>query len=298
MDGFTVTQPEGLRNPVVVIAFTGWSDTGTVTTDAAQQLVDAFNAHQFMDVDPEDYYVFTDTRPTVRITEGGSREIIWPQNNAYAGEVDGAERDIVIISGAEPNLRWSTFATRLAEVIAGLSPSLVCTLVARPAATPHTRPIPVTGSSADADLANRYGLGRSMYQGPTGIIGVIHDALRERDVPLISLAAGVPHYLNVPENPLATMALLTAVGGITGWDIPMGELPDEGEQFLARVEEASSGDEQIAQYVRTLEEHYGEPEDEDETQQPEDAELPSADDVLRDIEDFLRRGDDDEEPSP
>ncbi|MDZ7728902.1 MAG: PAC2 family protein [Dehalococcoidia bacterium] len=298
MDGFTVSQPEGLRNPVVIIAFTGWSDTGTVTTDAAQQFVDAFNAHQFMDVDPEDYYVFTDTRPTVRITEGGLREIIWPQNNAYAAEMQGYDRDLVIISGAEPNLRWRTFSERLAEVIADLNPSLVCTLVARPAATPHTRPIPVTGSSADAQLAARYGLGRSMYQGPTGVVGVIHDALRDRNIPLISLAAGVPHYLNVPENPPATMALLQAVGGVTGWDIPMGDLPAEGEQFLARVEEASSGDEQIAQYVRTLEEHYGEPEDEEQQQGQGDAELPSADDVLRDIEDFLRRGDDDDEEQP
>lgn len=290
MDGFNVSRIEGLRSPVVALAFTGWSDTGTVTTDAAAHLIETFGGEQFLDVEPEDYYVFTDTRPSVRIADGGDRLIEWPRNEAFALRMPDAPHDLIVVSGVEPNLRWNTFSTRLASIIAEYQPSLVCTLVARPAATPHTRPIPVTGSSADAQLASRYGLGRSMYQGPTGIVGVLHDALRAHSVPLISLAAGVPHYLNVAENPPATMALLKAFGGVSGFDIPPGELPDLGEQFLERVEEASAGDDQIHQYVRTLEEHYGE---QDIPAEPE-GELPSADDVLRDIEDFLRGGNDDD----
>jgi hypothetical protein len=215
------------------------------------------------------------------------RELEWPENEVYYARLPDAAHDIVIVSGAEPNLRWRTFAERLSEAIAACKPSLVCTLVARPAATPHTRPVPVTGSSADPRLAAKFGLGRSLYQGPTGVLGVIHDVLRRKyDTPLISLAAGVPHYLNTDENPPATAALLRALEPVIGLPPPLGDLDEQGERFVERVEEASQGDEQIAAYVRTLEEHYGEPEEgEDEAGR---GELPSADDILRDVEDFLR----------
>lgn len=291
VDGFTVSPVDGLRQPVIILAFTGWSDTGTVTVDAAQRLIDAFNAEQFLSVDPEEYYVFTDTRPTVRIDEAGLRQLDWPQNEAYAARLPDAEHDLVVVRGVEPNLRWKTFARRLSEPLAGLGPSLVCSLVARPAATPHTRPVPVSGSSADPALAAKFGLGRSMYQGPTGIVGVIHDELRQRDAPLISLAAAVPHYLNVDENPPATAALLRALEPVLGFPPPLGDLDEDGRLFVERVNEASQGDDQIGAYVRSLEEQY--------TEQPlpireedEGGELPSADDLLRDVEDFLRRGND------
>ncbi|MCC7089715.1 MAG: PAC2 family protein [Dehalococcoidia bacterium] len=289
MDGFTVSEVPGLRSPVVIMAFTGWSDTGTVTVDTAQQLVDAYNGEQFLTVDPEDYYVFTDSRPHVRIDEEGVRRLDWPKNEAYFARMPDAPNDLVIVMGAEPNLRWRTFSERLTDAISALNPSLICTLVARPAATPHTRPIPVTGSSADPRLAARFGLGRSLYQGPTGILGVLHDSLRRRGAGLISLAAGVPHYLNVEENPPATLALLHALEPVLGIAPPIGDLEDEVTAFASRVEEASRGDDQIASYVRTLEEGYGE--GDGEVQPEAGGELPSADDILRDVEDFLRGGD-------
>lgn len=282
-----MTAVEGLRTPVVIMAFTGWSDTGSVTTDVAKHLVDAYHAARFLEVDPEDYYVFSETRPTVSVDPDGIRELTWPRNEAFAAKLPDAAHDIVVVSGAEPNLNWRTFSTHFADALAALQPSLVCTLVARPAATPHTRPIPVTGSSADPALAAKFGLGRSMYQGPTGILGVLHDELRKRNVPLISLAAGIPHYLNVEENPPATAALLRALEPVLGLMPPVGDLDAEGERFLARVEEASRGDDQIVQYVRTLEEHYGEDREEDE-EDDQLAELPSADELLKDVEDFLR----------
>ncbi len=287
VDGFEVTPVEGLRSPIVIMAFTGWSDTGTVTTDVAEHLVEAYGAERFLDVDPEEYYVFSDTRPTVSIGDDGIRELTWPKNEAFAAKLPDAAHDIVIVSGVEPNLKWKSFAVQLSDVLAALEPSLVCTLVARQAATPHTRPIPVSGSSADPVLAAKFGLGRSMYQGPTGILGVLHDELRKREVPLISLAAGIPHYLNVEENPAATAALLRALEPVIGLMPPLGDLEEETERFLARVEEASRGDDQIVQYVRTLEEHYGEDMEEDE-EDDQGAELPSADELLKDVEDFLR----------
>lgn len=267
------------------MAFAGWSDTGTVTTDAAQRLIDAYSAERFLSVDPEEYFVFTETRPTVLIDGSGARQLKWPRNEAYFARLRDSAHDIVIVTGVEPNLRWRTFSERLSDAIAGCSPSLVCTLVARPAATPHTRPVPVTGSSADPALAAKYGLGRSLYQGPTGILGVLHDSLRRRGAPLISLAAGVPHYLNVDENPPATIALLHALEPMLGLLPPLGDLEAEKERFVRRVEEASSGDDQIGAYVHTLEEHYGE---DDVEQDPEAGDLPSADDILRDVENFLR----------
>jgi hypothetical protein len=291
VDGFSVDEVPGLRSPVVIMAFTGWSDTVTVTTDVARRLVDGYRAKRFLSVDPEDYYVFTDTRPHVRLDEEGIRKLDWPENEGYAARLDDAAHDIVIVRGAEPNLRWRTFSERMSDSVWALEPSLVCTLVARPAQTPHTRPIPVTGSSADPKLAAKYGLGRSLYQGPTGILGVLHDSLRRRGANLISLAAGVPHYLNVEENPAATVALLRALEPVIGLSPPLGDLDEEVERFTARVEEASRGDEQIGAYVRTLEEHYGQ--NDDATDEGEaGAELPSADDILRDVEDFLRGSND------
>lgn len=289
MDGFTVEETGPLRSPIVIMAFTGWSDTGTVTTDTAKRLIDAYDAQRFLTVDPEDYFVFTESRPTVRIDDSGVRALTWPANEAYAARLPDGSHDIVIVTGEEPNLRWRTFSERLSDALAALKPSLVCTLIARPAATPHTRPVPITGSSADPALAAKYGLGRSMYQGPTGILGVLHDFLRKRGVALISLSASVPHYLNVEENPAATMALLQALEPVLGVAPPLGDLEGEGERFIERVDEASRGDEQIGAYVRTLEEHYGEPEEDSDAEEPE---LPSADDILRDVEDFLRGGND------
>ncbi len=290
VDGFTVSEVSGLRSPVIVMAFTGWSDTGTVTTDVVDHLVDAFDGEQFLTVDPEDYYVFTETRPHVRIDDEGIRKLDWPENEAYAVRLPDSPNDLIVVRGVEPNLRWRTFSERLSEALFKFEPSLVCTLVARPAQTPHTRPIPVTGSSADPKLAAKFGLGRSLYQGPTGILGVIHDSLRRRGSGLISLAAGVPHYLNVEENPAATIALLKALEPVIGVKPPLGELEEELERFTARVEEASRGDEQIGNYVRSLEEHYGEGNAEAQPADSEGGELPSADDILRDVEDFLRGG--------
>ena len=284
MDGFEVSPVEGLRSPVVVMAFTGWSDTGTVTTDTVRCLIDACDGERFLSVDPEEYFVFTDTRPETRLVEGGLREITWPSNEAWAARLRDAPHDLVAVTGTEPNLRWAPFAERFAGVIAELAPSLVCTLVARPAATPHTRPIPVNGSAADAALARRFGLAPSRYEGPTGIIGVLHDAMRKHGLPLVSIAASVPHYLSVDENPPATLALLRALEPMIGFTPPLGELERASDAFVRRVDEASSGDDQIAQYVGALEEQY----QEGAFPGPADAPELSADDILRDVEDLLR----------
>lgn len=294
MDGFTISPVEGLRSPVVVLAFSGWSDSGTVSTDAAKRLVESFPSERFLTVDPEEYYVFTETRPHVRIAGDGSRILDWPENEAWGLRLEESANDLIVVRGVEPNLRWRTFGERMAEGLMALEPSLVCTIGARQAPTPHTRPTPIAGSSADPGLAAKYGLGASRYQGPTGIIGVLHEALRSRGANLISLFANVPHYLSVAENPPATLALLKALEPVVGFKAPIGDLEEESVRFVERVEEASRGDEQIGTYVRSLEEQYGffEQAEDLAPQGGEPAELPSTDDLLKDVEDFLRRSND------
>lgn len=288
-DGFTFEPVSGLRSPILIMAFTGWSDTGTVSTDSVQHIVDSFDGERFMIVDPEDYYVFTDTRPQVHISDDGIREILWPENEAFAVRLPRAEHDLIIVRGIEPNLRWRTFTDRLGEGIMALNPSMGCTIGARPAPVPHTRPVPVSGTSADTKLALKFGLGASRYQGPTGIIGVMHDTLRRAGLPLISLFASVPHYLNIDENPPATLALLKALEPVIGVSVPPGDLAEEAASFADRVNEASGDNEQIQEYVRMLEQQYGVYE---QPPQAEGSDLPPAADILKDVEDLLRGGDD------
>lgn len=296
MDGFQNTLDQDLHTPIVLIAFNGWSDTGTVTTDLADHLINTYAGNRFLSVDPEEYYVFTEIRPEVRITSEGVREIQWPKNEGFVCQIPETNQDLIIIRGVEPNTNWKKFATQLSEIIAETKPKLVCTLVARPAAMPHTRPILVSGSSADKEMARTYGLEDSTYQGPTGLIGVAHDAMRKHNLPLISYAALIPHYLSVEENPPATIALLKALEPVLGFSVPTTSLEEESVHFLERVEEASKQDSQIGSYVKTLEERYEEMHSFDKSagdMDAGDANL-SADDVLRDVEDLLRRSEEEQ----
>ena len=297
MDGFQVNLDQDLRSPIVLLAFSGWSDTGTVTVDLASHLIDTYAGRRFLSVDPEDYYVFTETRPEVKLDSSGLREIHWPKNEGFACYIPEATQDLVLIRGVEPNTNWKRFSAQLSTVIAEIKPKLVCTLVARPAAMPHTRPIVVSGSSADEEIARVYGLESSRYQGPTGLIGVAHDAMRKHDLPLISLAASIPHYLSVEENPPATIALIKALEPILGFSPPTTSLEEESVRFLERVEEASKQDSQIGSYVKTLEERYAEMHifDESTATETEAAANLSADDILRDVEDLLRHREDEDQ---
>jgi proteasome assembly chaperone (PAC2) family protein len=290
MDGFSIEPVTGLRSPIIVMAFTGWSDSGSVSTDAAEQIIEAFNGERFLWVDPEDYYVFTDTRPHVRLVDGGVRTIQWPDNGAWAVRLPDAEHDLIVVTGVEPNLRWRTFSERLTEALLDLDPSLGCTIGSRPAPVPHTRPVPVNGSSTDPRLAAKYGLGASRYEGPTGIVGVVHDYLREGGVGLISIFANVPHYLSIDENPLASLALLDALRPVIGTEVPPGSIAEDAEHFVDRVNEASGDNEQVQEYVRMLEQQYGYYEPPPEA---EGNELPPAADILKDVEDLLRGSGDD-----
>ena len=242
MDGhpeLRIDETPTLRRPVLIAAFKGWNDGGQAATLAASTLVRAWSAERFADIDPEGFVDFQATRPTVSLVEGMTRRIDWPENVFHAGAISGAERDAVILLGVEPNYRWRAFNEIVADLARELRVELVVTLGALLADVPHTRPAPVTGSASDASLVEELGLQPSRYEGPTGIVGVLHDACRQAGIPSVSLWSAVPHYVSLAPSPRAARALCTRLGELLGVTIALGELED-AEEVYARADQRSS----------------------------------------------------------
>ena len=196
-----------LQSPLLVVAFEGWFDAGECATGAIQWIIDHYEARRVARIDPEEFFDFQENRPLVEIGEDGERRIRWPSIDAHVIENDLAH-DLVVLSGLEPRMRWRTFCESVVEIARDTKCEMVVTLGAMVAGIPHSRPSAVQGSAASAELARRLGLDRPSYQGPTGIIGTLHDALDNADLPVISLRVGVPHYVAGPPNPKGTRALL------------------------------------------------------------------------------------------
>ena len=219
-------EPPQLRSPVLVAAFAGWNDAASAATTALEAMAASLEAEAVAEIDPEEFYDFQVTRPTIRLTEGEAREVDWPANTVFTAEVPSAERDLVLVSGVEPNLRWRGFADAVIEAAERLDVEMVVTLGALLADVPHTRPVPITGLASDPELVERLGLSRSSYEGPTGIVGIVHDACRRRGLTSASLWAAVPHYVAAVPNPKAALALLRRLEGFTGVAIEASELED------------------------------------------------------------------------
>jgi proteasome assembly chaperone (PAC2) family protein len=243
------------------------------------------DAEPVAQIDPEEFFDFQVSRPTIRLTEGQTREIDWPQNALYAATVPAADRDLVLVSGIEPNLRWRGFAKALLDGAERMNVEMVVTLGALLADVPHTRPVPITGLASDPELVERLGLSRSSYEGPTGIVGVIHDACRRRGLTSASLWAAVPHYVAAVPNPKAALALLRRLEGFTGIAVDASELEDAIERYERQVNRAVSANPEIEELVQRLEE--------EQDAEPEAAEdVPSGDAIAREFQRFLRqRGD-------
>jgi proteasome assembly chaperone (PAC2) family protein len=250
--------PDGERpelvEPVVICAFEGWNDAGDSATAAIEHLQLIWEANAISEIDPDDYYDFQVTRPTVRLVDGVTRRVEWPTTRLSVCRPPGASRDVVLVHGIEPNMRWRKFCSELIELIEELGVTTVITLGALLADTPHTRPVPVTGTAYDAASAARFGLERSRYEGPTGIVGVLQDACVQAGVPAISIWAAVPHYVSQPPSPKATLALLHRVEEILDIEVPLGDLPDQSEEWQRTVSEMAEEDEDVRNYVRALEE--------------------------------------------
>src|SRR5919199_241190 len=222
------TRPE-LRRPILIAAFRGWNDGGQGASLAAGYLAKAWSAACFAEIEPENFYDFQATRPQVSLVEGRTRKIDWPDNAFYHAPIPGAARDAVILLGVEPNLRWKTFSDLIVDLAEELGVELAITLGALLADVPHTRPAPVTGSATDPDVVKELGLEQSRYEGPTGIVGVLHDACRRAAIPSVSLWAAVPHYVSLAPSPRAALALCERLSGLVGGEIDTAELEEAAE---------------------------------------------------------------------
>lgn len=243
-----------LRDPVLIAAFEGWNDAADAASDAVEYLEGIWNATPLAELDSEDYYDYQVNRPTVRQVDGVTREIIWPSTRLSVCSPPGSSRDVVLLHGVEPNMRWRGFCDDLLEFVEALGVSTVVILGALLADTPHTRPVPVTGSAHSLEAAKKFNLEQSRYEGPTGITGVLQDECVKAGVPSVSFWAAVPHYVSQPPNPKATVALLQRVEEVLDIEVPLGELPKEAEEWEKTVTEMTEDDEEVTEYVRTLEE--------------------------------------------
>jgi proteasome assembly chaperone (PAC2) family protein len=277
------SEPPKLRSPALVCAFRGWNDAAGSATTALSAIADSLDAELFAHVDPEEFFDFQVARPTVHLVEGQTREIDWPDNNLLSGEAPGAERDLVLLAGTEPNLRWRTFSESLAEVAEQLGVGMIVTLGALIADVTHTMPVPITGIASDEHLVEELGLTRSNYEGPTGIVGVLHDSCRKRGMTSASLWAAVPHYVAAVPNPKAALALLRRLEGLVGVAVEAQGLEEEADSFESQVDAAVEANPEIAEMVERLEAQQAELSDE------EGEDVPSGESLARDFERFLRQ---------
>ncbi len=269
-----------LRNPVMIAAFEGWNDAGDAATAAVEQLGLTWDATPLTELDPEGYYDFQVSRPTVRLIDGVTRTIDWPTTRLSACRLEGSPSDVILVHGIEPNFRWRAFCDELLKIAVDHQVATVIGLGALLADVPHTRPIQVTGSAHDQETAARLGLARSRYEGPTGISGVFQDACVQAGIPSLSFWASVPHYVSQAPSPKATLALLHRVEEILDIEVPLGTLPNQAAEWETEVSQIASEDDEISEYIRALEER----EEEDEPLQPA-----SGESIAAEFERYLRR---------
>jgi predicted ATP-grasp superfamily ATP-dependent carboligase len=288
-DELRISSRPKLERPIMIAAFRGWNDGGQGASLATGYLAKLWDAKRFAEIDPENFFDFQATRPHVSLEDGLTRRIEWPSTVFYHGRPEGLDRDAVLLLGIEPNLRWRTFTDLVVGFTKELGVELVVTLGALLADVPHTRPCPVTGSATDSQLVERLGLSASRYEGPTGIVGVLHDACRRAELPSASLWAAVPHYVSLTPSPKAALALVDRLGDLLGAEIDTGELEEAAENYSEQVSEAVSSDPDTAAYIEELEQRAD--------TLAEEAELPSGDALAAELTRFLReREKDDGDP--
>jgi proteasome assembly chaperone (PAC2) family protein len=268
-----------LERPVLVTAFRGWNDGGQGASLAGGYLAREWQAERFADIDPESFYDFQATRPLVSLEEGETRKIEWPENAFYFARPRELGRDAILLLGIEPNVRWRTFTTLIVDFAKELGVEMVVTLGALLADVPHTRPSPVTGSATDRELVERLGLSTSRYEGPTGVVGVLHDACNKAGIPSVSLWAAVPHYVQLTPSPRAAQALCERLATLLGGKIDVSELRRAGRGYVEQVSEAVAADAETQAYVEELEQR---------SDTIDASELPSGDALAAELTQFLR----------
>jgi proteasome assembly chaperone (PAC2) family protein len=275
-------EPPQLRAPILVCAFRGWNDAAGAASSALDTVAAALDAEVLATVDPEEFFDFQANRPTISLSEGQTRQIDWPENTLLVARAQAAERDLVLLDGTEPNLRWRTFAELISGAAERVGVEMVITLGALIAEVAHSLPVPITGLASDQELVERLDLQRSSYEGPTGIVGVLHDACRRAGMTSASLWAAVPHYVAAVPNPKAALALLRRLEGLTGISVDASDLEEEAASYEEQVGRAVAANPEIEELVQRIESEQTE-------QFSEGEDIPSADTIARDFQRFLRQ---------
>ncbi|HEX3456043.1 MAG TPA: PAC2 family protein [Gaiellaceae bacterium] len=276
-----------LDRPVLIAAFRGWNDGAQGASLAGGFLAKTWGAEQFASIDPEEFYDFQATRPMVSLVDGITRQIDWPENDFYHASPEGLGRSALLLLGVEPSMRWRRFSSLIVDLAREYDVEMVVTLGALLADVPHTRPSPVTGTAGDQQLVEQLGLQMSRYEGPTGIVGVLHDACNKASLPSVSLWAAVPHYVSLAPSPRAALALCQRLGDLLETTIDTAELEQAVDPYTERVTEAVSSDEETAEYVQELERR---------AEMIDETSLPSGDSLAAELTRFLREQDEQDGP--
>src|ERR1022692_671479 len=276
-------RPDGLRAPALICAFKGWNDAADAASSAIDFVGTALGARRFATIDPEEFYDFQATRPRVKLVDGQAREIVWPAVELFEARGSRAPPDLVLLTGSEPSFRWRSFSGLVIELAEALGTQLVVTLGALLADVPHTRPVSVTGLSSDPALVARLGLAPSSYEGPTGIVGILHAACQQAGLPSASLWAAVPHYIAATPNPKAALALVRKLEGLVGVVVDASDLERAAADYERQVNVAVQSDPDVQAFVERLEQAAGNEADD------EQGPLPSGETIARDLQRFLRQ---------
>ncbi len=272
-----------LRSPIMILAFSGWNDAGEAASAALEHLASIWPVQTIGEFDTEEFYDYQNNRPIVSVDESFNRSLTWPTTTVRGVSLPNYDRDLILVSGVEPSLKWRTFVGQLLDLGEDLDISMVVCLGSLLADVPHTRPIPVTATAARPEFGERLGLEMSRYEGPTGILGAIQDACNQREIDALSIWAAIPHYVSSPPCPKATLSLLNHLEDLLELSIDLGELPEDAKAWEIGVDQLSQEDSEIADYVKSLEESKDE------------ADLPEAtgEAIAREFERYLRRRGDD-----
>jgi proteasome assembly chaperone (PAC2) family protein len=277
-------RPDGLRAPALVCAFKGWNDAGESASSALTFMGASLEAQRFATIDPEEFLDFQSVRPNVKLVDGLSREIEWPEWEVYEARIPRAPRDLILLSGPEPSMRWQTFSNAVVELAEALGVQLVVQLGALLADVPHTRPVSVTGQASDLGLIERMDLQPPTYEGPTGIVGVLHAACADAGMPSASLWAAVPHYVAVAPNPKGALAILRRLETLVGVTVDATDLEEAASDYDRQVSRAVDLDPDVQAFVERLERAADEEEGDTDPEQ-----LPSGDVLAREFQRFLRQ---------
>lgn len=278
--------PPKLRDPMMVCAFRGWNDAANAASSTLETLADSLEVDVLAEVDPEDFYDFQANRPTIRLVDGAHRQIDWPANTFIAARAQGADRDLILLDGTEPNLKWRTYSEMVVQVAEQLGVRMVIVLGSLIAEVAHTLPVPITGVSTDEATIRSLELERSDYEGPTGVVGVIHERCRAAGLSSVSIWAAVPHYVAAVPNPKAALALSEKLESITRVAADLSGLEDETRSYEEQISRAVAADPEVEELVERIESDQRE-------RHGSEMDVPSGDSLAIEFQRFLKQRDSD-----